>query len=291
MATSSKEVQQSSVGGAIVVVAKCPLPGKSKTRLIPMLGEEGSAQLAKAMLSDVLCSLVHHEPLHRICKILYYAPGTEDGRQHMQALLKELAIADSIQLIPMLHGDLHARDLGNQLQNALTEAKKLTSGPVMFLGMDSPELPLDEVQEAFSFADHATLCPSQDGGYGMLTVPNLTPPTVFENVLWSHPLTAVSQLKVLSDAHIPIRMGRIMHDMDEPEDVQVLFRSLLPNSATSDEGIRVQAEPAQDFKSLQVPSSNASTVVNGEYPFTKKALQDLKELISNYDSAKAKAKI
>lgn len=40
--------------GSIVVFAKCPIPGKSKTRLIPLLGEEGSVQLAKGMLSDVL---------------------------------------------------------------------------------------------------------------------------------------------------------------------------------------------------------------------------------------------
>lgn len=44
-------------GGAIVLVAKCPIPKKSKTRLIPLLGEEGSAQFAEAMLSDVLEAL------------------------------------------------------------------------------------------------------------------------------------------------------------------------------------------------------------------------------------------
>jgi glycosyltransferase A (GT-A) superfamily protein (DUF2064 family) len=43
--------------GAIVVVAKCPIPGKSKTRLIPLLGKEGSTKLSKAMLSDVLLTL------------------------------------------------------------------------------------------------------------------------------------------------------------------------------------------------------------------------------------------
>ncbi|KAL7544741.1 hypothetical protein ACHAWF_008100 [Thalassiosira exigua] len=44
-------------GGAIAVFAKCPIPGASKTRLAPMLGDEGAASLAKAMLSDVLVSV------------------------------------------------------------------------------------------------------------------------------------------------------------------------------------------------------------------------------------------
>jgi glycosyltransferase A (GT-A) superfamily protein (DUF2064 family) len=43
--------------GAIVVVAKCPIPGSSKTRLIPLLGREGSTRLAEAMLKDVLSTL------------------------------------------------------------------------------------------------------------------------------------------------------------------------------------------------------------------------------------------
>lgn len=42
---------------SIVVVAKCPLPGTSKTRLIPTLGADGAAQLAEAMLADVLTTV------------------------------------------------------------------------------------------------------------------------------------------------------------------------------------------------------------------------------------------
>lgn len=45
--------------GTIVVVAKCPMKGKSKTRLVPLLGEQGSVDLALAMLSDVLLTLEH----------------------------------------------------------------------------------------------------------------------------------------------------------------------------------------------------------------------------------------
>ena len=43
--------------GTLVVFAKCPMPGKSKTRLSGLLGLDGSAFLAKAMLSDVLKSI------------------------------------------------------------------------------------------------------------------------------------------------------------------------------------------------------------------------------------------
>jgi glycosyltransferase A (GT-A) superfamily protein (DUF2064 family) len=45
--------------GVILLVAKVPTPSKCKTRLIPLLGEVGSATLAKAMLADVLLTLTH----------------------------------------------------------------------------------------------------------------------------------------------------------------------------------------------------------------------------------------
>lgn len=46
-----------SIGGAVVVFAKCPIVGASKTRLAPLLGDEGAASLAHAMLSDILIAL------------------------------------------------------------------------------------------------------------------------------------------------------------------------------------------------------------------------------------------
>ena len=263
--------------GVIVVVAKCPLPGKSKTRLIPLLGVEGSAKLAKAMLSDILLTLVRYMNRHRI--MLYYAPGTEEGRLHMHDLLHDLGIFKDIHLVPMLHGDLQGRDLGDQLSNALREARGIVrttttdTSSVMFLGMDSPELPIEELEEAFCHPTSATLCPSHDGGYGMLCVPHNAPDAIFSNVLWSDPLTALSQLKALTDCLVSVRLGRIMYDVDEPEDV----RKLLERSKSDDmnEGI----EESHCYKSLQQSSMRNRQVINSAYPLTKQALRDLEEVI------------
>lgn len=49
--------QSDGAPASIVVVAKCPIPGSSKTRLIPSLGADGAARLAEAMLADVLTTV------------------------------------------------------------------------------------------------------------------------------------------------------------------------------------------------------------------------------------------
>mmetsp|Transcript_10623 Transcript_10623/g.21923 ORF Transcript_10623/g.21923 Transcript_10623/m.21923 type:complete len:449 (-) Transcript_10623:132-1478(-) len=129
---------------------------------------------------------------------------------------------------------------------------------VLFLGMDSPELPLGEIvrglqlsrggkylvrehkypmpqpqtqqptpqsqpRQRHAHTGKAHLCPANDGGYALLSLPPSAPPSrIFSNVRWSHPLTAVSQLKALTDAGVDVSIGRLMHDVDEAEDVRDL---------------------------------------------------------------------
>ena len=76
----------------IVLVAKYPTPGTSKTRLSPLFGADGAASLAKAMLLDTLllltaasASLAGESRL-----FLLYAPATSAGRLGMEVLLHEL---------------------------------------------------------------------------------------------------------------------------------------------------------------------------------------------------------
>ena len=87
------------VPNAICVVAKCPIPGKSKTRLSAAaaggggdLTDEECALMAKAMLCDVLSSIHRAEALSTVVKFLYFAPADEEGMKRMGSILDELGI-------------------------------------------------------------------------------------------------------------------------------------------------------------------------------------------------------
>jgi glycosyltransferase A (GT-A) superfamily protein (DUF2064 family) len=306
---------------AIVIVAKCPFPGFSKTRLIPLFGMEGSARLAKAMLSDTMITLTNYKlpqqfDDYRI--ILYYTPGNDDGRIYMENLIKSLPLSSSttankIELLPMmmLSSKDHlpnSSDLGYQLSNAIRILRDPStynlSGCIMFLGMDTPILPLDEIDQAFRHPTMATLCPTFDGGYGMLCLPSVSSSSsssvpssssysgisedkkkdnhkhyhsrpsqemLFSNILWSHPLTAICQLKALTDHNIPIRIGRIMQDIDEPKDVWDLYRrknqKTTMSSIPTSYGILEQSTVAGDIQDLSRQDS--------ECPYTISVLEEL----------------
>jgi glycosyltransferase A (GT-A) superfamily protein (DUF2064 family) len=217
-------------------------------------------------------------PEAQIALILLYAPF--DGRSLMESLLAALGLSDDWTLMPMLQqGDLQSSDLGGKLTDALVRAREeqqsqsRAAGPVVFVGMDSPETPLDEIASVFTqerYRQSALLCPAQDGGYGMLAVPpSATAAATFTGIRWSHSLTAVSQLKALTDDNVPVRIGRLMHDVDEPEDVLSLMQ-------------RLKATPSRDEPTNDAPtdvllrSSHASGLERtSECPHTRQVLSCL----------------
>jgi hypothetical protein len=134
--------------------------------------------------------------------------------------------------------DLQSSHLGTKLAHAFTRIREFhPDQPVAFVGMDSPELPIDEIYHAVKFVSQARqkayMNPAQDGGYGMLCIPACAPLNVFEGVRWSSSLTSVSQMKALSDNGIDTVLGSLMNDIDEVEDVINLANRLIANHLKS----------------------------------------------------------
>ena len=108
----------------------------------------------------------------------------------------------------------------------------------------------------------------------MLTVPASADAqqTFASGVHWSHPLTAVSQLKALTDQGIHTRIGTLMHDIDELEDLQALVQRVKAN-------ILGGSSAAMDGKVLARPANvaaNSAKEISSRHPplmFTTKALQ------------------
>ena len=176
-------------------------------------------------------------------KVILFAPPGDDGRDRMLKLLRDHGIGGRWVLQPIRNKnhDLKSSQLSHILQEALRIQRRHTrqDGPVVFLGMDSPEVPLNELVAACfqTGPNEALLCPAADGGYGLLSVPSsANPRSCFANVQWSHPLTALSQMKALTDQGLAVTLGPIMHDIDDGDDMEQLCRRLSsgPASLNSD---------------------------------------------------------
>jgi rSAM/selenodomain-associated transferase 1 len=157
-------------GALLAIMAKAPVPGAAKTRLIPALGAEGAARLHARLLRDTLARLA----AARLCPVqLWCAPDTR------HPAFAEWAA--QVELCPQPPGSLGER------MDHIARAGLSAARPVVIVGTDLPELDAAYVEAALlalAEASDAVLGPTEDGGYGLLGL-NRFDPSVFEGLPWS----------------------------------------------------------------------------------------------------------
>ena len=222
---------------ALLLIAKWPAPGRSKTRLAASLARggmddavaaEAAAAFARASLSDLLVSFGHSIAT----KVLVYAPPDATTRANFAALLGELGVAGSWALQPALASTPGASaDLGALLADAAATCREQNGvGRLAFIGMDCPELPPSALETALGDSAEpsvAHVCPAADGGYTLLALPADAPPAAaFDGVRWSASDTCLSQLAALSRAGLRCVVGPTYADVDDAADLRALRQRL-----------------------------------------------------------------
>jgi rSAM/selenodomain-associated transferase 1 len=180
-------------GAALVVIAKSPAPGRSKTRLCPPCTPRQAAELAEAALEDTL-QAVAATPARRRLLVLdgdpvrWLARGFEVHRQREGGL-------------------------GERLAHALG----LAGGPALVVGMDTPQLApglLEVAARRLLEPDvDAVLGPAQDGGYWTI---GLRSPDrrVFQSVPMSTPGTGRAQRRRLMSLGLRVAGLPMLRDVD-----------------------------------------------------------------------------
>lgn len=130
---------------ALIVIAKAPVAGRSKTRLTPPCSPDQAAALAQAALRDTL-EAVAAVPGRRRILVLEGEPGPW--------------LPNGFEVVPQRAGGLDER---------LTGAFATTSGPAFLVGMDTPQITPEIVERGVAELERpdvdAVLGAAEDGGY------------------------------------------------------------------------------------------------------------------------------
>ena len=189
----------------VIVMAKAPVAGYAKTRLIPALGAEGAARLAQRLLRHAIAQALAADigPVELCC-----APDA----QH--AVFSDLAAEARVTLSEHGEGDLGTR-MARALQRAL-----LTHECAVLIGTDAPALDATYLRAAHDrLADHdAVLGPALDGGYTLIGLRRFEP-SLFEAVPWSTPQVLAITRERLKAAGLRHAELAPLHDIDEPADL------------------------------------------------------------------------
>lgn len=197
---------------AVAVMAKAPVPGLVKTRLVPPLTAVRAAELSRAMLVDLLEQV---RQLDDAARYLGYAPADAGP------LLGAIAGPD-FELIAQ-----RGADLGARMAALCTDLWARGHRSVVLIGGDLPAFPMDYLVEAFVRLDEpkapVVLGPSQDGGYYLIGM-NRPVLEIFQDMSWSHDAVLVQTLAKLAVLGIPVHRLPSWFDVDHPADLERLRR-------------------------------------------------------------------
>lgn len=192
----------------IIVMAKAPVAGYAKTRLIPALGAEGAAHLAQRLLDH---ALVQARAAGFGAVELCCAPDA------LHSAFSAQALQGGVVLTPQGEGDLGAR-MQRAFERGLASATN-----VILIGTDAPALDAAGLRVAAAALESsdAVLTPAADGGYALLGLRQAVP-RLFECMPWSTDRVLALTRERLAECGLRHAELPAVHDIDEPADLRHL---------------------------------------------------------------------
>lgn len=188
---------------ALILFTRVPVPGKVKTRMMPVLSATECAALQKAMTLDVAYTL---SALSRDLFIFYSDEGPVellDGLPEKSRMYPQDGV-----------------DLGERMYNALDTVLALGYKNCLLLGSDLPFLEAEDVEKAGRMLEENDIvfCPSPDGGYWLVGMH--TPfRSVFQRQRYGTRSVLTDALACCVGHGIGVGVGPVRRDLDTPEDL------------------------------------------------------------------------
>ncbi|PZR85785.1 MAG: glycosyltransferase [Hyphomicrobiales bacterium] len=190
----------------IAIMAKAPMPGLTKTRLISALGTEGAAELQRTMI------------LRTVATALEAGIGSVSvwcGPDTQHRLFQDIASKHPVQL-----HEQSAGDLGDRMHAAFVAATAVS--PTLLIGVDCPTMApahLRRCGECLCRGDDAVFLPAEDGGYVLV---GLWRPQarLFKNIEWGGSTVMAVTRERLRQLNLIWSEPEKLWDLDRPDDLQ-----------------------------------------------------------------------
>ena len=204
---------------ALIVVAKKPEPGFTKTRLCPPLTSVEAAEFYRCLMLDTLDLAAKLDIAHHT--LACTPPGSLPYFKNL--------VPDGFRLV-----EQQGANLGERLTNALSQHFELGYRRVVIMNSDGPTLPLSYLQEAFSGLGHAdiTLGMGHDGGYYLIGMKQLQP-ELFKGIAWSTEEVISQTIDMCARLRLTVHQLPEWYDVDVAADLDRLSHDLIQNPAAA----------------------------------------------------------
>jgi rSAM/selenodomain-associated transferase 1 len=202
---------------AIILMAKQPQAGKTKTRLCPPFSPEEAAELYEALLKDTLA----------------LAGGLEEVQMAVAISPPEsLGYFEQIAPPGTLLLQVQGANIGVCLEQSFVALLQRGYQKVLALNTDGPSLPREYLLQAIQMLDthDLVLGPSDDGGYYVVGLKERLP-AIFENITWSTGTVLSRTLEQAQKLRLRVALTPPWYDVDSPADVRRLLAELIHQPA------------------------------------------------------------
>jgi len=190
----------------LIVYAKKPAAGLSKTRLGATIGNEGATGFYSRCLIQYLTSVIQAKPSYDI----ELSIASADDMAFFIGGFPELAVVSQVQ-----------GGLGDRMWASLYNAFSAGYKRVVLTGSDIPGLTTEVIAQAFRALEHASVAigPASDGGYYLVAM-RAPGWDIFERVDWSTDLVLAQTLERLKAHDVDHQLLEELGDVDTVSDYE-----------------------------------------------------------------------
>ena len=207
----------------VAILARAPIPGAAKTRLIPVLGAAGAARLQRWMLQRTVAMALVAD----VGPVSLWCAG--DPAHPDFAVCRAFGRVD---LHPQAEGDLGERMLA-------AVASSPTPAGTLVIGTDCPALGAAQLRESARAlgGNDAVVIPAEDGGYVLVGMK--TPaPEAFAGVDWGSARVMAQTRQRLAALGWRWHEADPLWDVDLPQDLERLYANYPDAGAIRDDAVK-----------------------------------------------------
>lgn len=191
----------------LVVFTRHPVPGTTKTRLIPALGASGAADLQRRMTAQTLATarrLAKERPV--TVEVRFEGSGADAMRDWLGPAYACRPQADG--------------DLGERMRSSMQDAFGAGAQRTVLIGSDCPAIAVEHLRRAFDkLREHdLVLGPARDGGYYLIGASG-TVPGVFDGIAWGTGDVLSRTLERGRCSDLSTALLEELSDVDVPDDL------------------------------------------------------------------------
>ncbi len=203
---------------AVIIFTRIPIPGKTKTRLMPCYSKEECAKLHTYFLKDISLEC---EKLNRDIFVSYEETGDVN-------ILKNI-MGESKEYYPQI-GD----SLGDKMKNAMECVFKKGYKAVVLIGTDIPQINSAILEDAFNKLDNkdVVLGPTIDGGYYLIGSKKPIN-EAFKKIEYGNETVFETTKNLIENKNLSIDFTKKLNDIDEKEDILSYKKMDIKNYTTA----------------------------------------------------------